>query len=72
MPTNAVVLSVFFGFVSVLLNWLLPDDLLGILLNAVGAALLVIWMFIVISHLRLRRRLEAEGKLTLRMWGSPT
>ncbi|WP_092807221.1 amino acid permease [Rhodococcus globerulus] len=71
VPTNAVLLSVFFGFVSVMLNWLLPDDLLGILLNAVGAALLVIWIFIVISHLRLRKQLEAEGKLTIRMWLFP-
>lgn len=71
VPTNAVLLSVFFGFVSVLLNWLLPDSLLSILLNAVGAALLVIWIFIVVSQLRLRRRLEAEGKLSLRMWGFP-
>ncbi|NMM83442.1 amino acid transporter [Rhodococcus sp. SRB_17] len=71
VPTNAVLLSVFFGFVSVLLNWLLPDDLLGILLNAVGAALLVIWIFIVVSHLRLRRQLEAEGKLSIRMWLFP-
>ena len=61
----------FFGFVSVLLNWLLPDDLLGILLNAVGAALLVIWIFIVVSHLRLRKQLEASGKLTVRMWLFP-
>ena len=71
VPTNAVLLSVFFGFVSVMLNWLLPDDLLGILLNAVGAALLVIWIFIVVSHLRLRKQLEAEGKLTIRMWLFP-
>nr|WP_077042461.1 amino acid permease [Rhodococcus sp. MTM3W5.2] len=71
VPTNAVLLSVFFGFVSVLLNWLLPDSLLSILLNAVGAALLVIWIFIVVSQLRLRPRLEAEGKLSLRMWGFP-
>jgi len=71
VPTNAVLLSVFFGFVSVLLNWLLPDSLLGILLNAVGAALLVIWVFIVIAHLRLRRQLEREGKLSVRMWLFP-
>ncbi|WP_430331615.1 amino acid permease [Rhodococcus sp. ACT016] len=71
VPTNAVLLSVFFGFVSVLLNWLLPDSLLGILLNAVGAALLVIWVFIVVTHLRLRPKLEREGKLTVRMWLFP-
>ncbi len=71
VPTNAVLVSVFFGFVSVLLNWLLPDSLLSILLNAVGAALLVVWIFIVVAQLRLRRRLEAEGKLTVKMWGFP-
>ncbi|QNG21199.1 amino acid permease [Rhodococcus triatomae] len=71
VPVNAVLLSVFFGFVSVLLNWWLPDQLLGLLLNAVGAALLVIWVFIVISHLRLRPRLEAAGTLTVRMWWYP-
>ncbi|UOT07549.2 amino acid permease [Rhodococcus opacus] len=71
VPLNAVLLSVFFGFVSVLLNWWLPDDLLGLLLNAVGSALLVIWIFIVVSHLRLRPRLEGEGKLTVRMWLFP-
>jgi aromatic amino acid permease len=71
VPLNAVLLSVFFGFVSVLLNWWLPDDLLGLLLNAVGSALLVIWIFIVVSHLRLRPRLEREGKLTVRMWLFP-
>ncbi len=71
MPANAVLVSVFFGFVSVLLNWLLPDSLLEILLNAVGAALLVVWIFIVVAQLRLRRRLEAEGRLTVKMWGFP-
>ncbi|WP_235870680.1 amino acid permease [Rhodococcus xishaensis] len=71
VPTNAVWLSVFFGFVSVLLTWLLPDSLLGILLNSVGAALLVIWVFIVVAHLRLRPKLEREGKLSVRMWLFP-
>ncbi|NLE78030.1 MAG: amino acid permease [Rhodococcus sp.] len=71
VPVNAVWLSVFFGFVSVLLNWWLPEALLGILLNAVGASLLVIWIFIVVAHLRLRPRLEREGRLTLRMWLFP-
>ncbi len=71
VPVKAVLLSVVFGLVSVVLNGLLPDQLLGILLNAVGSALLFIWLFIIISHLRLRPRLEREGKLTLRMWLFP-
>ena len=56
---------------SVLLNWLLPDRLLGILLNAVGSSLIVLWVFIAVSQLRLRRRLEAEGRLGVRMWLFP-
>ncbi|MBH0118110.1 amino acid permease [Rhodococcus sp. CX] len=71
VPRNAVLLSVFFGFVSVLLNWLLPDTLLGILLNAVGSALLAIWIFVVVAQLRLRPRFEREGVLTVRMWAFP-
>nr|WP_255162424.1 amino acid permease [Rhodococcus gordoniae] len=71
VPRNAVLVSVFFGFVSVWLNWLLPDTILGILLNAVGSALIAIWLFIVVSHLRLRRRFEQEGTLRLRMWLFP-
>ncbi|MEU5841855.1 amino acid permease [Rhodococcus sp. NPDC047139] len=71
VPRNAVLVSVFFGFVSVWLNWLLPDTILGILLNAVGSALIAIWLFIVVAHLRLRRRFEREGTLRLRMWLFP-
>ncbi|AOW91972.1 amino acid transporter [Rhodococcus sp. WMMA185] len=71
VPLYAVLLSVFFGLVSVFLNWWLPDQLLTILLNAVGSALLFIWVFIIVSHLRLRPRLEREGKLHLRMWLFP-
>lgn len=71
VPSHAVWVSVFFGLVSVVLNWALPDDLLGILLNAVGASLLVIWVFAAVSQLRLRRRFEADGTLSVRMWGFP-
>lgn len=70
-PRIAVLVSVFFAFVAVLMNWLLPDELLSILLNAVGSVLLVVWIFVCVSQLRLRRRLEAEGKLRLRMWLFP-
>ncbi|MGO1316759.1 MAG: amino acid permease, partial [Cellulomonadaceae bacterium] len=59
VPWVAVLVSVAMGLVAVLLNWLLPDALLGLLLNAVGAALLVVWVMIVIAHLRLRPRLDA-------------
>ncbi|WP_149360924.1 amino acid permease [Lolliginicoccus suaedae] len=71
VPLFAILLSVFLSFISVALIWWLPGTLLGILLNAVGASLLVIWIFIAIAQLRLRRRLEAQGPLAVRMWLFP-
>jgi aromatic amino acid permease len=76
VPWVAVLVSVALGVVAVGLNWLLPDALLGILLNAVGAALLVVWLLVAVAQLRLRPRLEAEARergeqLTVRMWGYP-
>jgi len=71
VPVAAVLVSIVCAVLSVLLNWLLPDRLLGILLNAVGSSLIVLWVFIAVSQLRLRRRLEAEGRLGVRMWWFP-
>lgn len=76
VPWVAVLVSVAMGAVAVLLNWLLPDSLLGILLNAVGAALLVVWVLVAVAQLRLRPRLEARARergepMVLRMWGYP-
>ncbi|MGH3587096.1 MAG: amino acid permease, partial [Pseudonocardia sp.] len=52
VPWVAVLVSVFFGVVAVLLNWMLPSSILSILLNAVGSALFVVWLLISISLLR--------------------
>ncbi len=76
VPWVAVLVSVVLGLVAVALNWLLPDALLGILLNAVGASLLVVWILVAVAQLRLRPRLEAEARaagrpLELRMWLYP-
>ncbi|MFI8995226.1 amino acid permease [Streptomyces sp. NPDC053542] len=73
VPRRAVLASVAFGFISVLLNLKWPDSVFLYLLNAVGAVLLFVWGLIAVSQLRLRRRIEREApeKLTLRMWGFP-
>ncbi|MFI2235365.1 amino acid permease [Streptomyces chrestomyceticus] len=73
VPRRAVLSSVAFGFVSVLLNLLWPDTVFLYMLNAVGAVLLFVWALIALSQLRLRRQIErtAPEKLTLRMWGFP-
>ncbi|MEU2182841.1 amino acid permease [Streptomyces thermolilacinus] len=73
VPRRAVLASVAFGFVSVLLNLLWPDSVFLYMLNSVGAVLLFVWALIAVSQLRLRRRIEREspGALTLRMWAFP-
>ncbi|MFJ6613982.1 amino acid permease [Streptomyces sp. NPDC091289] len=73
VPRRAVLASVVFGFVSVLLNLLWPDTVFLYMLNSVGAVLLFVWALIAASQLRLRARLEQEAPeaLTLRMWWFP-
>ncbi|MFF0747028.1 amino acid permease [Streptomyces sp. NPDC004111] len=73
VPRRAVLASVAFGFLSVLLNLLWPDTVFLYMLNAVGAVLLFVWGLIAVSQLRLRRRIEREApeRLTLRMWAFP-
>ncbi|MFF5275610.1 amino acid permease [Streptomyces sp. NPDC000133] len=73
VPRRAVLASVAFGFVSVLLNLKWPDSVFLYLLNSVGAVLLFVWGLIAASQLRLHRRLEREAPeaLTLRMWCFP-
>ncbi|MEU4917824.1 amino acid permease [Streptomyces parvus] len=73
VPRRAVLASVVFGFVSVLLNLLWPDTVFLYMLNSVGAVLLFVWALIAASQLRLRARLEQEAPdtLALRMWWFP-
>ncbi|MFI7384748.1 amino acid permease [Streptomyces sp. NPDC049813] len=73
VPRRAVLASVAFGFVSVLLNLEWPDTVFLYMLNSVGAVLLFVWALIAVSQLRLRRRLEVEApeRLVLKMWAYP-
>ncbi|MFD5798031.1 amino acid permease [Streptomyces diastatochromogenes] len=73
VPRIAVLTSSVFGFVCVLLSYWRPDDVFPWLLNMIGAVILVVWIFIAVSQLLLRRRVEREApeKLVVRMWGFP-
>ncbi|MEU1280492.1 amino acid permease [Streptomyces sp. NPDC005805] len=73
VPRRAVLASVAFGFVSVLLNLAWPETVFLYMLNSVGAVLLFVWALVALSQLRLRRRIELEAPeaLTLRMWLFP-
>ncbi|MEV4229389.1 amino acid permease [Streptomyces bobili] len=73
VPRTAVLVSCVFGFGCVLLSYWRPDDVFAWLLNMIGAVILVVWIFIAVSQLRLRRRLEREAsrQLAVRMWAFP-
>lgn len=73
VPRIAVLTSCVLGFVCVLLNYWRPDDIFKWLLNMIGAVILVVWFFIAVSQLVLRRRIEREApeKLVVRMWAFP-
>ncbi|WP_441246100.1 amino acid permease [Kitasatospora sp. McL0602] len=73
VPRLAVLASSAFGFAAVLLSYWWPTTVFSWLLNMVGAAVLVVWAFIAVAQLRMRRRLEREApdQLTVRMWLYP-
>jgi len=74
VPRTAVLASVAFGFVAVVLNFLAPEHVLPFLLNAIGANILLVWIFVAVSQLRLRKAAERDGtaaELPVRMWGFP-
>ncbi|GAA2751896.1 amino acid permease [Kitasatospora cinereorecta] len=73
VPRRAVLASSAFGFAAVLLSYWWPTTVFSWLLNMVGAAVLVVWAFIAVAQLRMRRRLEREApeQLTVRMWAFP-
>ncbi|WP_445227771.1 amino acid permease [Corynebacterium sp. H128] len=71
VPNNSVLLSMVFAFLSVALNYWNPAGLLEFLLNAVGGCLIVIWVMISLSHIKLHREMDANGELSVRMWGFP-
>ncbi|WP_078891877.1 amino acid permease [Streptomyces sp. NRRL S-350] len=59
---RAVLASAAFGFASVVLSLVWPRTVFPFLLNSIGTAILVVWILIAASHLRLHgRRQRAHG-----------
>lgn len=72
-PYIAVLGSVILCVVAVVMNYLAPDLVMPMLLNAVGSTLLVTWGFIAVSQLVLRLRADKDPSVVLpvRMPGFP-
>ena len=72
VPRTAILASVVFGYISVLLNVFWPNSVFLYMADAIGGVILVVWALIVCTQLRMRRLLEREGKpLVLRSWAYP-
>lgn len=71
VPIRAVWVSLIFAFLSVALQVWGPENLINILFSAVGGSLLVIWLMIALSQIKLRPALEKAGDLPVRMWAYP-
>ncbi|MDO5076487.1 amino acid permease [Corynebacterium sp.] len=71
VPINAVLLSMVFAFASVGLQYWNPEGLLDFLLNAVGGCLVVLWVVIGLSYIKLRPELAKQENVSVRMWGWP-
>jgi len=73
VPTRAILLGTLFGYVAVVMSYVSADTIFAFLVNSYGTVALFVYLFIAISQLRLRARLEAEdpARLRLRMWLFP-
>nr|WP_246560750.1 amino acid permease [Kitasatospora kifunensis] len=73
VPRLAVLASCGFGFAAVLAGYWWPETVFSWLMNTTGVAILVVWLFIAVAQLRMRKRLERESPelLTVRMWAYP-
>lgn len=72
VPRLAVTISVLFGFIAVVLNYLWPETVLNVMLNVIGSTCLVVWALALISQIILRKRADRAGVSSpLKMWAFP-
>lgn len=72
VPRVAVLASTAVGFLTVIANYLFPEDVFGVLLATSGAVALLVYLVIAISQLRLRAKLDESGApMPVRMWLYP-
>jgi GABA permease len=73
VPVRAILIGSAFGYCAVIASELSPTRVFAFLVNASGALMLVIYLLLAFSQLRMRRQLEASdpARLSIRMWGFP-
>lgn len=73
VPVRATLIASSFGYVALAASVLSPEVVFSFLVNSSGATMLIIYVMISVSQIRLRRLLEASApeRLTLKMWFFP-
>ncbi|MGZ9816971.1 amino acid permease [Peribacillus simplex] len=73
IPIWALMTSVIFIYVCTMFRFVSPDKLFVFLANSSGGVTMIMYIFIAVSHLRLRRKMEKENPnaLKVKMWLFP-
>ena len=61
VPRNSVLVSVFFAFVAVGLQWWNPPGMIDFIMSATGGCLIVTWIMITLSFIRLHPRIRSSA-----------
>jgi len=71
-PQKAVLGSMVVGFLMVIANYLVPEEVFNVLLATSGTIALLVYLVIAISQLRMRQRMVAAGEApAFKMWLFP-
>lgn len=71
-PQFAVIASSLVGFIAVIANYTAPEAVFGFLMSTTGATILLMYIVIAVSQLRMRRQLEAANQpIGLKTWFYP-
>jgi len=73
VPARAVFVATSFSYIAAIMNFLSPELIFVFLVNSSGAIILLVYLFIAFSHLRMRKKLERQNPqaLKMKMWLYP-
>lgn len=73
VPVKAVLAGTVVGYISVIMSFVSPTMVFPFLINSAAVLALFVYLFIALTQLKMRARLEREEphRLTLPMWGYP-
>lgn len=69
-PQKAVIFSAAIGYLAIIAQYKIPEQLFGILMNTTGAIALMVYLVVALSQLNLRRKNQNQV-LVLKMWLYP-